>query len=554
MEPESLDGRLQALCDHVWDRIVAGESELAQQLVQSLSAEYRPTLQRVVARATAYMQSVAPVPPVAEQLPPVLRYLKPLGSGGMGQVYLCEQTSLRRQVALKVLTGPQDERRLEREARLAASFSSRHIVQIHDLVTLKNGRSAIVMEFVRGDSLQSRLAASDSPLGQELVLNWMRQCAEGMQELSNAGIVHRDLKPGNLLLDASDHIKIVDFGLATQTSAHDQLTIEGQVLGTPLYMSPEQAEHPQGMGSSSDIYSFGATFYHALTGVPPFTGKSMLDVLLKHRTEPLTSPLHHQPNLCPGLVRVLEQCLAKDARDRYRSFDELRQALESINVGSTIRRSSAGPEPTEPTPTHHWAALVRRCLDPGQPDGMLEELRCGHGRRLLIVRGDICDQQVDALVSSDDNYLTMGGGVSLAIARAAGSEMVGQARRLVPVLPGRVVVTTAGNLPSRFVLHAVTLRMEEVDSRLFRDQRFAPTRDLVLDLLRSCEYHIETLGIESIAFPLLGTGAGWLSPEICLETMLEALVRLLRFGATPLKEVRLMIRHNRRWKRADMVP
>jgi O-acetyl-ADP-ribose deacetylase (regulator of RNase III) len=163
-------------------------------------------------------------------------------------------------------------------------------------------------------------------------------------------------------------------------------------------------------------------------------------------------------------------------------------------------------------------------------------------RVLRILVGDIVEQQVDALVSSEDGHLTMGetvphargAGAAAALRRAAGPEYAAEARRFVPVRPGRVVVTPAGRLAARFVFHGITL-----DGPV--EKRVCPSRDLIAEILASCFYHADTLHVRTMAFPLLGTGAGGFSPEVCLDTMFRYLAQMLLRGLTTVREVRIVL-------------
>jgi O-acetyl-ADP-ribose deacetylase (regulator of RNase III) len=156
------------------------------------------------------------------------------------------------------------------------------------------------------------------------------------------------------------------------------------------------------------------------------------------------------------------------------------------------------------------------------------------GRTLLLLAGNIVHQQVDAVVSSDDEDLTMSGGVSAALLDAAGPRLAREARRLIPVRPGRAVVTSGGELPARFVFHGITLGRS-------RNPRDRPSRDLISEIVASCFYHADTLHVESIAFPLLGTGTAGFSQAVCLDTMFRSLARTLLRGLTSVREARIVL-------------
>src|SRR5262249_23985215 len=148
---------------------------------------------------------------------------------------------------------------------------------------------------------------------------WMLQVCEGMQAAADQGVVHRDLKPSNMLVDHQDQVHVADFGLARSAQV-EQLTLLGGPMGTPHYMAPEQAEDPHGVDARADIYSFGATFYHVLTGQPPFQGETSFAILFKHKMEPLVSPQARNPLLSTRVSECLERCLAKSPNQRFTNF------------------------------------------------------------------------------------------------------------------------------------------------------------------------------------------------------------------------------------------
>src|SRR5262245_29607863 len=216
----------------------------------------------------------------------------------------------------------------------------------------------------------------------------------------------------------------------------------GEIMGTPFYMAPEQAEDPRGVDTRADVYSFGAMFYHALTGQHPFDGPTAFSILYQHKTEPLVSPSARNPEISRRISDLLERCLAKSPSARFQSFAEILRQLE--------------PTPTVPLP---WDAsddaelaeyLARyatsRAAYLSERRAWNEELDVytfPRGQTLHIVRGDIVSQCVDVLVSSDTYNLWMSGGVAEAIRCSAGQEVAEQAQRLAPVRPGRVAVTSA---------------------------------------------------------------------------------------------------------------
>jgi uncharacterized RDD family membrane protein YckC/tRNA A-37 threonylcarbamoyl transferase component Bud32 len=269
------------------------------------------------------------------------RLIKQLGVGGMGAVYLAHDTSLDRKVAIKVLPdqlygNKEIEERFLREARAQASLQSPYVVAIHHIGRLPvrgGGKTGLyfAMELVDGEPLEAILERK-SILAPEEARDAMLQVAKGLRDAHNEDIIHRDIKPSNLLRDKQGRVKIADFGIAKVSSVkkddRKSLTQEGVVLGTPLYMSPEQASGER-IDFRSDMYSLGCTFYHLLAGVPPFDGNNGLHVAAQHitRTPPPLSDL--VKDLPPALAAIFDRLLAKKREDRYATYDELIAALEA---------------------------------------------------------------------------------------------------------------------------------------------------------------------------------------------------------------------------------
>jgi O-acetyl-ADP-ribose deacetylase (regulator of RNase III) len=298
-------------------------------------------------------------------------------------------------------------------------------------------------------------------------------------------------------------------------------------------MAPEQAEDPHTVDTRADVYSFGATFYHALTGVPAFDGATAFSVMYKHKTEPLTSPRTRNPRLSDRTSEILERCLAKSPADRFSSFAEVLKLLEP---------ACRGPAPWEACDDPGLAEYLERYRQrraayfaDGRPwEAELDVYSFPRGQTLRIVRGNIVNQRVDALVSSDNCYLEMSVNVSQAIRRAAGEAVAEQAARLAPVRAGRVAVTGAGDLPVRFVFHAVTVGYVQ-------DQVVRPSRDLIVEILASCFYHADTHNVRSIAFPLVGTGAQRFPRDVCLDMTFGFLARMFLRGLTSVRDARIVL-------------
>ena len=262
--------------------------------------------------------------------------LRRLGRGGMAEVWLAEQTTLRRQVAFKVLKSDlaNDDlyiKRFQLEAQAAAQLVHANIVQIFDVGCI-DGVRFIAQEYVQGQNLREYLVKHGPP-DVKLSLTVMRQVAAALYKAAEAGVVHRDIKPDNIMLARSGEVKVADFGLARVTGDGEglNLTRVGMTMGTPLYMSPEQVEGKQ-LDSRSDIYSFGVTCYHMLAGTPPFRGETALSVAVQHlktRPEPLETV---RPDLPGGLCRVVHKMLSKEPGQRYSSAREILRELRNLKL------------------------------------------------------------------------------------------------------------------------------------------------------------------------------------------------------------------------------
>ena len=257
-----------------------------------------------------------------------------LGRGGMGAVYYGSDTSLERPVAIKVLApeiahDPEVVVRFEREARAQARLRHPNIAQIY-FIGEDRGFHFFVMEYLEGPGLDS-LLARPQPLPWAEALEYTIAAGRGLRAASAQGFVHRDVKPSNLMLDREAGIKILDFGLVKSMLGDSQLTRDGAIIGSPLYMSPEQ-----GRGGTvdlrSDIYSLGCALYHMLCGRPPFTGPSPVGVISMHVTDKAPPVRVVNPNVPEVLARIAERMMAKEPAARFANYDELLAALESARA------------------------------------------------------------------------------------------------------------------------------------------------------------------------------------------------------------------------------
>lgn len=273
--------------------------------------------------------------------------LRRLGSGGMADVYLAEQKSLGRQVALKVLHAqlahdPSYIERFHNEARAAASLVHPNIVQIYE-VGHADGIHFIAQEFVAGKSLDEILAHKGA-LDQGVVLDILRQVALALCKAAEVGIVHRDIKPANILFSTTGSVKVADFGLARVLSVDNKtLTQVGVAMGTPLYMSPEQIEG-RPVDARSDIYSLGVTSYHLLAGEPPHTGETALAIAVQHLNKAPRALGSVREGLSERLVEIVHRMMAKQPTDRYASPSQLLTELKELAVQASQSGWAVGPE------------------------------------------------------------------------------------------------------------------------------------------------------------------------------------------------------------------
>lgn len=290
------------------------------------------------------------------------RLLRRLGRGGMSEVYLAEQTLLKRHVAIKVLR-PElmlDEslrQRFQKEALAVAGLNHPNIVQVYT-VGEAEGRFYIAQEYVNGQNLREYLTRKGPP-DLQVAVHIMRQVAAALQAAGQAGIVHRDIKPENIMLARKGEVKVADFGLAKRSQAADsqQLTQLGTTMGTPLYMSPEQV-NGRNVDQRSDLYSFGVTCYHMLSGQPPFRGENAISIALQHLRE-TASPLEKiRPDLPPLLCRIVHKLMEKDPDQRYQTgaavIKDLKRVSQEKFQGTDIKplddrpatEVASGPLPT----------------------------------------------------------------------------------------------------------------------------------------------------------------------------------------------------------------
>ena len=263
------------------------------------------------------------------------RLLRKLGAGGMAEVYLAEQTTLQRYVAVKVMRPEMvhgsDEIMLERfkqEAMSAAGLNHPNIIQVYT-VGESEGLHFIAQEYVQGKNLSEYLRKGVPDMA--ACLHIMQRTAAALKAASTAGIIHRDIKPENIMLSKKGEVKVADFGLAQLMHREEDVskTADGKTMGTPLYMSPEQVTGAE-LDQRSDLYSFGITCYHMFAGMPPFTGRTALEIAskqLKQAPEPLESVAPKTPRV---LCRIVHKLIEKKPDDRYVDADAVLKDIRTL--------------------------------------------------------------------------------------------------------------------------------------------------------------------------------------------------------------------------------
>lgn len=268
-----------------------------------------------------------------------------LGQGGMGTVYRAFDSSLQRAVALKVLSDSHSRNeelvdRFRREARAAGALTHPNITHIYSIGE-DRGLHYFAMELVQGRTL-AQLIGERVALSDEVALDYLSQIARGLRAAKQKRIIHRDIKPSNLILSDDGVIKITDFGLAKVITSPIEITATGVIIGTPLYMSPEQGKG-EPLDHRSDIYSLGCAFYHLLCGAPPFEGDSAMKIIVSHITEHPVPIGERCPRIDSKLAAVIDKMMAKSPLDRFQDYQSLIEtitAIQSQQAGTTSSTST----------------------------------------------------------------------------------------------------------------------------------------------------------------------------------------------------------------------
>jgi serine/threonine-protein kinase len=316
------------------------------------------------------------------------RVERTLGRGGMGFVVAARHVQLGELVALKFLLPemarePEIVERFAREARAAARIKSEHVARVSDVGTLDGGAPYMVMEYLDGSDL-GQLLPKRGPLPVEEVLDYVTQVCEALAVAHTLGIVHRDLKPSNLMLversDGSSCIKVLDFGISKIVEGGDEalaMTKTSVVMGSPMYMSPEQMISARDVDARADIWSLGAILYELLTGVPPFVAESLAGLVIKVSNTKERPLGELRPGVPPELGAVVSRCLSKNREDRFANVGELGEALLPFappHARLSVERSFRILEGSGSTSSRKLGALrepspagVARSSQPGRP-------------------------------------------------------------------------------------------------------------------------------------------------------------------------------------------
>lgn len=320
----------------------------------------------------------------------VYRIIEPLGQGGMATVFKAYHPALDRYVAIKILHPAFKEdknfiARFEREARIVAKLDHPNIVPVFDFAQ-HDDMPYLVMRYIEGKTLKAILRENNSPMLVERVLAFMRPIADGLAYAHTQGVLHRDIKPSNIIRANDGHIYLTDFGLARIAQSGESTMSQDMVIGTPQYISPEQAQGI-GLDERTDVYSLGVVLFEMLTGRVPFSADTPYAVIHDHIYTALPMPTAINPGLSANIECVLLKALAKDPTARYASAIELMNALEAASpVTPAATTLSPTPQPvireTMPAPTLRTSSITATVPPPPEtsepkPTRRFSAMTCG---------------------------------------------------------------------------------------------------------------------------------------------------------------------------------
>ncbi len=282
------------------------------------------------------------------------RILGALGQGGMGTVYRALQVSMNREVALKVIarqfaTDPVFCERFLREARAAGQVNHPNVITCYD-VGQDQEWLYMALELMTGGDASSLARSSGGIVDEGRALRLIDDCARGLGALKRAGLIHRDIKPANIFISQDGFAKLGDLGLARSTSGDDRMTMTGAAMGTPAFMSPEQASGESDLDIRTDIYALGASLYALLTGDTPFKGPSAFAVVAKVLNDPTPDPRAANPALSDGAAAVVMAAMAKDRNQRYPTPEAMSEDIERVLSARPTIFAVAPPRPPPAAP------------------------------------------------------------------------------------------------------------------------------------------------------------------------------------------------------------
>lgn len=428
-----------------------------------------------------------------------------LGEGAMGSAWLASHPALKTPFVIKTYKDPRAGflDRLLAEARLAARVQSPHVSGVVD-AGMERGIPFLVMQYIDGVDLAELIetfSAMERRLPPAFVLGVMADAARGLQEVHEAGVVHRDMKPSNLFVSGRGEACVGDFGIAVEERAAVE---DGVLLGTPLYMAPEQWRGDP-VDGRTDLYALGATALTALTGASPFSGANLHELARRHLREAPALPAPRDPTEA-FLLGVIERCLRKSPDERYGSAEAVVRELGRLH---------APPLDFE---------------DDGEGGNRVGRIH------LRIERGDLAEATADVIVNAANAALTMRMGMAAALRDAGGAEIEREAIEQGPVAMGDVVWTGPGRLRAKAIAHAVAAYSGAVCIR----------RTVLRALLGA-----ERRGYRSVAMPALGTGVGRVPIALNAKLTLETIRTFARLEPRHVVEVRVVLIDEDRFTRWD---
>ena len=390
-----------------------------------------------------------------------------LGEGGMGYVVAAIHEQLHQRVAVKFLAPELCENqdaahRFLREARAAVRIQSEHVARVLDVGELEGGAPYMVMEFLSGNDLSREIQARGR-FEIPTAIDYLLQASEAVAEAHSIGLIHRDLKPANLFLarrpDGTPLVKVLDFGISKAVTPesgskdHPSLTAAQSLLGSPAYMSPEQARRPKTVDTRTDIWSFGVILYEFLTGSTPWHGDHPLEVLTAAVSDPMPSLSELRPDVPRELEGVIAKCLAKKPEDRHQSVAELAQALAPFAPAASMSSISRISGILRAAPSADDASTTLKSF-PAEASADTELLPSGSGSSSTGASGPAHTPQKDTQAGWGTSQVGVSGSRKrVALAAGAGVTLLGLAFFwLAPRGPGRPTeekadATAAASLP-----------------------------------------------------------------------------------------------------------